>query len=476
MSTESEPPQAENKMLITLKTLQQQTFKIEMDPELTVRALKEKIETEKGQDAFPASGQKLIYAGKILNDDTPIKDYKIDEKNFVVVMVTKPKPVQPAAAAVIPASQSTASSNMGQNSTPTPASAAPDASVVPTPPVAPVPSALSIPAASEVLAPPATAVPSPDSSAPAVSATPVVSDTLTSAPLAASTPSVAPTLPVHPAASEEPETTLAEVSLPTAIKEESSELEVREEPVSAQEDPQRESTDSANFLEAASSILVTGQAYENLVAEIVSMGYERERVIAALRASYNNPDRAVEYLLTEIPADPDLQSRAEEHRAPASAVPPPAPASIVPPSAPPSGTRPQPSEPEARANPLEFLRHQPQFQQMRQIIQQNPALLPALLQQLGRDNPQLLQQITQHQEIFVQMLNEPAGEQGGDGAEGRRQEHTNYIQVTPQEKEAIERLKALGFPEGLVIQAYFACEKNENLAANFLLQQTFDDE
>ena len=31
----------------------------------------------------------LIVTGKILNDDIPLKEYKIDEKNFVVVMVTK---------------------------------------------------------------------------------------------------------------------------------------------------------------------------------------------------------------------------------------------------------------------------------------------------------------------------------------------------------------------------------------------------
>uniref|UniRef100_A0A8C7EBN0 UV excision repair protein RAD23 n=1 Tax=Nothoprocta perdicaria TaxID=30464 RepID=A0A8C7EBN0_NOTPE len=329
---------------VTLKTLQQQTFKIRMEPDETVRALKEKIEAAKGRDAFPVGGQKLIYAGKILSDDVPIREYRIDERNFVVVMVTKAKAAAPPSGSAAPP-------------------AAPPEATEPAP------------------GPPSTAEAAP------------------------------PPPPLPPAA------------------------------------PPRRGAEFGR---------VTGSEYETMVAEIMSMGYERERVVAALRASYNNPHRAVEYLLTGIPGSP------EPERAPVQESP---------------ATDPPPAEGE---NPLEFLREQPQFQNMRQVIQQNPALLPALLQQLGQENPQLLQQISQHQEQFIQMLNEPLGElgelEGEVGAIGDEAPHMNYIQVTPQEKEAIERLKALGFPESLVIQAYFACEKNENLAANFLLSQNFDDD
>ncbi|XP_036382751.1 UV excision repair protein RAD23 homolog B-like [Megalops cyprinoides] len=228
---------------------------------------------------------------------------------------------------------------------------------------------------------------------------------------------------------------------------------------------------NTNIFEEATSSLVTGQSYENMVTEIMLMGYEREQVVAALRASFNNPDRAVEYLL--MVTESETHAVAESLLTPAGGVA----ARTTGSSSSPYSVAPTQSSPATGANPLEFLRNQPQFQQMKQIIQQNPSLLPALLQQIVRENPQLLQQISSHQE---QMLNEPSqevgGQSGGEGVTEAGGGHMNYIQVTPQEKEAIERLKALGFLEGLVIQAYFACEKNENLAANFLLQQNFDDD
>merc|ERR1712142_74057 len=82
-------------VVLTLKNLQQQTFTIDIDLSCSVKSLKEKVEKEKGSE-YPAGGQKLIYAGKILQDDSPLESYNIDEKKFLVIMVTKPKAPPPS--------------------------------------------------------------------------------------------------------------------------------------------------------------------------------------------------------------------------------------------------------------------------------------------------------------------------------------------------------------------------------------------
>merc|ERR1739848_959664 len=115
------------------------------------------------------------------------------------------------------------------------------------------------------------------------------------------------------------------------------------------------------------------------------------------------------------------------------------------------------------------LRNREEFQQTKRLLQQNPNMLSALLQHIGQSNPELLNIISQNRDAFIRMVNERDG--GSAGGEDSMMTEPGVIQVSPQDKEAIERLKALGFPEHLVVQAYFVCEKNENLAANFLLSQ-----
>ncbi|OQR70238.1 UV excision repair protein RAD23B-like [Tropilaelaps mercedesae] len=207
------------------------------------------------------------------------------------------------------------------------------------------------------------------------------------------------------------------------------------------------------------SALVRGVDYESMVRNITEMGYPRDQVERALRASYNNPDRAVEYLVTGIPPEEDEPQIGVNLPATGGA------GTVTAPGGPPG----QGSEP-----PLSFLRTQPQFQQMRNAIRENPALLESIIQQLGSNNPDMLRLITQNQDEFMHLLNEEDG-RGEEPLAALGEEIPGpplrfEAHVTPADKEAIERLKALGFPEHLVVQAYFACEKNENLAANFLLQ------
>jgi len=386
-------------MLLTLKNLQQQTFTVEVEASQTVKSLKEKIESEKGQENYPAPHQKLIYAGKILVDDEPLSKYNIDEKKFIVVMVAKPKgsPAAPKPNTTTPVA---------------PPAAAPATTATAAAPAAAEPAAAGA-AATEASAPSSAAAATGGSSAGG---------------------SASATTPSHSA------------------------------PQTPTEDKKNETPGTGD--------LVVGEDYNRMVQNIMDMGYEKTQVEAALRASFNNPDRAVEYLLTGIP------SSATGLSGPGGPAGTTAPAGE---STPPTAQAPATaaageSQPGTGENPLAFLRDHEMFQQIRAVIQQNPNMLSTMLQQIGQSNPQLLQIISQNQEAFIRMINETEGEEGlGEGGEEAGLDQPGVIQVSPQDKEAIERLKALGFPEHLVVQAYFACEKNENLAANFLLSQNFDD-
>ncbi|XP_042408072.1 ubiquitin receptor RAD23d-like isoform X2 [Zingiber officinale] len=243
----------------------------------------------------------------------------------------------------------------------------------------------------------------------------------------------------------------------------------------------------------AASNLVAGSTLEQTIQQIIDMGggtWDRDTVVRALRAAYNNPERAVEYLYSGIPEQNEPAPVARQTASVLATNPPPAQA-------------PQPVQPAVpsalpNANPLDlfpqglpnlgsnvaggdldFLRNSPQFRALQALVQANPQILQPMLQELGKQNPQLMRVIQEHQGEFLQLLNEPA--EGSEGGGFLDQLATaampQAVSVTPEEREAIERLEAMGFDRALVLQVFFACNKNEELAANYLLDHMheFDD-
>ncbi|KAI4285232.1 MAG: hypothetical protein L6R38_000838 [Xanthoria sp. 2 TBL-2021] len=411
-------------MKLTFKDLKQTKFEIEAEPSETVGVLKEKISKEKG---WEASLLKLIYSGKILQDANTIESYSIEEKGFIVCMVGKPK-AAPAAA----------SSTAKAPSTP-----APSTTQTPAPPAAPAQTS---------------------------------SSTTTDAP---ATPSPAPA-----AAST--------------------------------------TSEPGNFNDP--SALTLGAQREAAVQNMESMGFPRAEIDRAMRAAFFNPDRAVEYLINGIPENVQQgQQQTQASRGRASGARQNEPAAPPQPAAAANTTAPADAGSDAGDQPinlfeaaqaqagrgggaaggtgrgrsgggagaglaglgagtgagrgaaggianLDFLRNNPQFQQLRQIVQTQPQMLEPILQQVGAGNPQLAQLIQEHPEQFLQLLSEEA-DNDAPAPPGAQE-----VFVTEEEREAIDRLCRLGFERDMVIQAYFACDKNEELAANFLFDQPPEDD
>ncbi|KAF3329621.1 ubiquitin receptor RAD23b-like protein [Carex littledalei] len=253
-------------------------------------------------------------------------------------------------------------------------------------------------------------------------------------------------------------------------------------PAATNPSPQPESAApvvSSDVYGQAASNVVAGSELDPMVSHLMEMGggsWDRDTVLRALRAAYNNPERAVEYLYSGIPATADIPvptgQGAHSTDSTASAL------SGLPNTAPlnmfPQGG--SPADGGGNAGTLEFLRNNQQFQALREMVQANPQILQPMLQELSKQNPQLLRMIQENHAEFLQLLNEP-----GEGGEGEQfdlgeEEMPHSINVTPEEQEAIARLESMGFDRARVLEAFLACDRNEQLAANYLLEHAADED
>lgn len=135
---------------------------------------------------------------------------------------------------------------------------------------------------------------------------------------------------------------------------------------------------------------------------------------------------------------------------------------------------------------------------LRMLISSNPLMLQELLEEVGETNPEIIDFISEHEQQFKQLMSQPVtdqdaelfnrimgvkpGEEGIYMQEGEEEEEEDDEELAAQldldstefnqkDREAIQNLVSLGFNESDATQAYIVCDKNEESAANFLLQE-----
>lgn len=143
------------------------------------------------------------------------------------------------------------------------------------------------------------------------------------------------------------------------------------------------------------------------------------------------------------------------------------------------------------------------------IINEDPDQLQNLLEDIEEINPEIIEFIKNKENEFKNFISQPITSEdllvfnqlmGGNEEEGNDEDElvaegihdilgnatnfdnlnttnlTTLANFTVSEKESIERIKGLGFSEMDVIQAFIACDKNEELTANFLFENKYKED
>merc|ERR1719233_740116 len=244
--------------------------------------------------------------------------------------------------------------------------------------------------------------------------------------------------------------------------------------VSATENPAAAQNDAPS----AANAFVMGSQLDTAVQNLMAMGFSEADVQRAMRAAFNNPERAAEYLLTGIP--PNIGAAAPSQ----VAAPPPAAQSAA------------VDQAAAANNPMAAAAMPQQgaaLGAMQQMIAQNPESMAAVLQHIMRNQPELFQGIGADGNInpaaienllqdpnFTQMMLQAmsggasVGAMPGMGSGQLPMSNPNVIRMSHAEAAAVERLKNIGFSQQQAVEAFLVCNKNEQMAANYLFENAND--
>ena len=142
------------------------------------------------------------------------------------------------------------------------------------------------------------------------------------------------------------------------------------------------------------SEMMSSEELNKTLKEMQNMGFEKDKCIAALKAAFYNPDRAVEFLLNEIPNN--TQSESESL---------------------PSSVNSDNRAGNAAANTLATLHNNPMFAFIRDRIVGEPEFFKTFLKHLEKTQPQLHQAISANPQTFLSLMHGNEESAGTDGVE-----------------------------------------------------------
>lgn len=230
----------------------------------------------------------------------------------------------------------------------------------------------------------------------------------------------------------------------------------------------------------SSSGFLTGDALRTAIANMEDMGFPIEEVQRAMRASFNNPDRAVEYLMNVSGPSVFIAYIIVIYHVLDQGIPAHIQAELPPPPPTQQPGQPQPQqtainptpaqEPAQQAAPANLFQLAQQQQQQRQhnpggfgqgggglpqlspeqwarlqeLTSRNPNMSQAFIQQIAQANPELIRQLTSNPEFLSRVLE--GGEPGDDDGADAIPPGATVLSVTHEERAAIERVRLLRLP------------------------------